>query len=259
MMTNLIKFINNKKGELSIEFAAVVLLFLVLIYIAYDTYSSIMLQSKLDRTTYTVASLFRERTNLYPIADEELGSSLSSEFSLCRQSTSSACFKTYELFDQNQVNQMQKLATNLMNKDVSINIDSLFILQNPLSPGIIQDAKFVTTSGFSCAGGTCSSEIKNYFNTLPKMTASSGGSYSAFVEMSPFASRVSTQKNIKGRWVPIYRVNVCINNDESLYLKLFNKTRLDSDFLPNLCSEAVVISRCNSINDATKDCPIYLS
>ncbi|WP_392552778.1 tight adherence pilus pseudopilin TadF [Orbus wheelerorum] len=257
MITNLIKFINNKKGALSIEFAAVFFIFMALTYVVYDIYSSIMLQNKLDRATYTVASLFRERTSLYPIADDSQNGSVDPSFSLCNKQTTS-CFQTQELLDQKQVDDMQKLAKNLLNKDVAIKIDSLFILQNRLFPADLKQAKLVNIAALSCGSPTCNTEIKNYFGSLPNITDNSSSSLTNYSKLVPYVPRKGMQPNINGRWIPLYRVNICITNDESLYLKLFGRTQSESNILPNLCSEAVVISRCNDLGDATKNCPIYL-
>ncbi|WP_392560897.1 tight adherence pilus pseudopilin TadF [Orbus sturtevantii] len=257
IITNLRKFINNKKGVLSIEFAVVFFIFIALTYVVYDIYSSIMLQNKLDRATYTVASLFRERTSLYPTIDDTTNGNIDPSFSLCsKQSTS--CFETKELLDQKQVDEMQKLAKKLLNRNVAIKIDSLFILQNVDFPADLNQAKLVSVSGLSCNSSVCNNDVKNYFDSLPNIAGKSGASLADYTKLVPYVSRVGAQAGINGRWIPLYRINVCITNNESLYLKLFDRTRSDSNILPNLCSEAVVISRCNDLGNVTKNCPIYL-
>lgn len=253
-------FIHNEKGALSIEFAAVFFVFVLFCYVICDIYTSITLQSKLDRTTYNIASLFRERSRLYPTLDDTSNGNLPSELSLCNKDSAS-CFRTNELFTQNQVSEVQQLATNLLGKDVAIRIDSLFLLQDIHNPGDLKKAKPVSTSITSCVEPVCTQEIKNYLNSLPALNNNNPNS-TDYTMLEPFAEREITSQSlpyIKGRWIPLYRVNMCIINNESLYLKVSNRARKSSEILPNLCSEVIVISRCNDLDNPTKQCPIYIT
>ena len=242
-------FFYNKNGALSIEFAFSFLLFSILVFIIYDVYVTITLQNKLERANYTVASVFRERSTLFQ--DKLKNSKDVYKAGLC--SDKKTCYDSYELFDSNQVNEMRALASSLMNnREIAVQIEALFILQDPNNPGDLKKAKLVTQGKefFSCSNGTCNGSIRSYFNSLPAMNNPS----SNYQELAPYVPKlVDSSIAMTGRWVPLYRVSMCIVNEESLYLKWINSNRKDSDVIPNLCSNVVVLSRCNN----TKSCPAY--
>ncbi|MFQ1016415.1 tight adherence pilus pseudopilin TadF [Gilliamella sp. BG7] len=249
-------FFRNKDGIMSIEFAACFCLFSVLVFIIYDVYCSVMLQNKLERANYTVASIFRERSSIYPVID---GSSIQSSISsLC--SNSNSCSQSHELFDNTQVEELRRLASSLLNgRDVALKIDGLFIFQDTNHPASIKDAKFATLSAKSCTSGTCNNEIENYFTSLPSITDHSNSSLSNYSKLVPYVPRITDPTSgLAGRWIPLYRVSMCIVNEESLYLKWINSSRKATDTLPNLCSNIVVLSRCGDILSSNRtSCPIY--
>lgn len=261
MIKHSIIFCKNRDGSLSIEFVGVFFIFIALLYVIYDIYTSISLQSKLERTTYVSASLFRERTALYPLLDDSV-IGLDAASSICLKNSNS-CFKSNELMAQNQINEVRQLASSLLGKEVAVRVDALFLLQDTRENFVssIPDAQKIAFSLTSCPTGGCSDEINSYFNKLSKMDDTKTLDYTNFV---PFVARDTsyygnfTHQYITGRWVPLYRVNMCIVNEESLYLKLFDSNRQSDGILPNLCSDVVVLSRCNDISDPTKGCPIYV-
>lgn len=245
-------FFHNKNGALSIEFAFCFLLFSVLVFIIYDVYVTITLQNKLERANYTVASIFRERSTLYQ--DKLKNSNDVYRAGLC--SNRKTCYESYELFDSQQVKEMSALASSLLNnREIALQIEALFILQDPNNPGDLKKAKLVAQGKdfFSCSkGGVCSKgPIKSYFNSLPALNNLSNN----YQQLAPYVPKlVDSSIAMTGRWIPLYRVSMCILNEESLYLKWVNSDRKDSGgIVPNLCSNVVVVSRCNN----TKSCPAY--
>lgn len=288
MIKDLIRFKDNKMGSLSVEFAGVFFIYCALMYCIYDTYNSIMLQNKLERVTYSVASIFRERSALYPlINDDNRGrGQRDKDFSLCKMEglsiyNSQPCFKSYELINKSQVEEAQKLATKLLNKDVAVRIDALFVVATNVDRdkdvnGIIYDPTIIgTKKGFSarvCPNNSCGDDtpIGHYFDNLSDITDDSIATKDYF-KLVPQAKRSSGFNNLLywnssedsgslalyKRWIPLYRVNMCVINEESLYLKLFDSTREEKAMLPNLCHEVVVISRCNDLESPRIGCPLY--
>ncbi|MCO6538309.1 MAG: hypothetical protein J6569_10220 [Gilliamella sp.] len=249
-------FFRNKDGIISIEFAACFCLFTVLLFIIYDTYSSIMLQNRLERANYSVASIFRERSAIYPVID---GSNVQDVAALCADSNS--CFNSHELFDDTQVKELSRLASSLLNgRNVTLKVDSLFIFQNVADPKSLAHAQLVNLSASSCSSSICNndSSIEDYFNSLPSMTDNLNNSLTDYSKLVPYVERTANPTTgLAGRWIPLYRVSMCIVNEESLYLKWFNSSRKATDTLPNLCSNIVVLSRCNDISSSDGNCPIY--
>lgn len=283
MIKDLIRFKDNKMGSLSVEFAGVFFIYCALLYCMYDTYNSIMLQNKLERVTYSVASIFRERSALYPLINDDnwgRGRRDDKAFSLCKMEGLSAnsnkpCFKSYELIDKSQVKDAQKLAKKLLNKDVAVRIDALFVVATGIDGEDSYDPTIIgTKKGFSarvCPNDSCGDDtpIGRYFNKLSDITDDRIPTKDYF-KLVPQAKRsngirgtifstatVGTPFSLNKRWIPLYRVNMCVINEESLYLKLFDSTREEKAMLPNLCHEVVVISRCNTLDDPTVGCPIY--
>lgn len=237
-------FFCNKDGVISIEFAACFCLFSALLFIIYDVYATIMLQNRLERTNYTVASVFRERSSLYPVKNAIMKNN---KLEFCNSSAD--CFKTYELFDDNQVEELRQLATKLLGgRDVSIQIDALFLL-HPVA---------FTPKSKSCPSGVCNNKINDYFNSLPPMD----GKAPNYATLIP-----SVVRKVRNEWggyshwdrnIPLYRISMCIVNEESLYLKWINSSRDASNTFPNLCSDTVVLSRCNDVlNPDDTSCPLY--
>lgn len=252
-------FVHNKDGIMSIEFAACFCIFSILVFIIYDVYTSIMLQDKLERANYSVASIFRERSAIYPIIDDKNAHSGSL---LCQKSNSASCFESYELFNNTQVKELSQLASSLLNgRKVILKIDALFILQDINNPESLEHAELVTLEDKSCSDGACNdnSAINDYFSSLPSMTDHSNNSLTDYTKLVPYVRRVlDPTSGLSGRWIPLYRVSMCIANEESLYLKWINSNRAASDTLPNLCSNVVVLSRCDDImNPNNTACPIY--
>lgn len=243
-------FLNNKKGALAIEFAFCFLLFMLILFIIYDAYSTIILQAKLERTNYTVATVFRERSTLY----KDKVKTAADVFAAGLCSDRRSCYYSYEVFDSQQVDEMTELASSLLNnRQVYLRIEALFMLQHPCYPGDMTRARLVTQGKniLSCSSGTCSNNsIKNYFNGLLAMDEPSNN----YQQLAPYAQRLAdSSTTLTGRWIPIYRVSMCIANEESFYLKWLNSNRRQDGFMPSLCSNVVVISRCNDANS----CPAY--
>lgn len=284
MIKGLIKFKNNKMGSLSVEFAGVFFIYCALMYCIYDTYNSIMLQNKLERVTYSVASIFRERSALYELINDTGTGNIDSRFSLCAAGATIVgnvppCYQTFELINQSQVEQAQKLAKYLLNKDVAVRIDALFVVANSYEElndaTVVPSIPSVTISGEKkgftatvCPNNSCDSStpIGQYFANLSNITDDSVATKDYFklvpqvkraIGIRGMMNAAATPVNLNKRWIPLYRVNMCVINEESLYLKLFNSTRRESGMLPNLCHEVVVISRCNDLEDPTVGCPIY--
>lgn len=259
MITNIKKLIKNHKGAISIEFAGVVMAFTSIFYIAYDFYNTITLQNDLERTNYTVASLFRERTALYPLIEDTI-SDTQWMLNPPRTHYTAGHFKSYEIFTIDQVKEAHELAKKLLNKDVSIRIDGLFIRQEVIKRAPTRlDRKMISFS--SCSYSACKPDIENYLNNRSDMTDTSIANKD-YTKLSPFTDREANRTEgfgriLRGRYIPIYRVSMCINNDESLFLKFTNRENNNNRFLPNLCSETVVISRCNDLTYYTRGCPLY--
>lgn len=279
MIKGLIKFKNNKMGSLSVEFAGVFFIYCALLYCIYDTYNSIMLQNKLERVTYSVASIFRERSALYDLINDTQTGNFDSRFSLCKTGAAITgnvppCYQTFELINQRQVEEAQELAKYLLNKDVAVRIDALFVVANSYEelndgaglPSVIIRGEKKGFTATACPNNSCDSgtPIGQYFANLSNITDDSVATKDYF-KLVPQVKRAigirgiapATPVNLNKRWIPLYRVNMCVINEESLYLKLFNSTRRESGMLPNLCHEVVVISRCNDLEDPTVGCPIY--
>ncbi|MFQ0994477.1 tight adherence pilus pseudopilin TadF [Gilliamella sp. BG2] len=248
-------FFRNRDGIISIEFAACFCLFSLLVFIIYDTYSSIMLQNRLERANYTVASIFRERSAIYPVTN---GSTVQDVAALCADPNS--CFNSHELFDDTQVEELSQLASSLLNgRKVTLRVDSLFIFQDVTNPKSLAHAQLVNLSASSCSSGVCNDGgIGDYFTSLPSMTGDLDNSLTDYSKLVPYVERTADPiTGLTGRWIPLYRVSMCIVNEESLYLKWFNSSRKATDTLPNLCSNIVVLSRCNDISSSDGNCPIY--
>jgi tight adherence protein F len=245
-------FFRNKDGILSIEFAACFCLFSLLVFIIYDVYSTIMLQNKLERANYTVASIFRERSAIYPIVGN---ANSSNNYLTCIRDLKS-CYKSHELFDDNQVQELRQLASLLLDRDVAIKVDALFVLQDPRNPQDFSRAKLVTLSSESCSAGACDSAI-SYFNSLPNIIERPRTNN--YLKLIPYVQRtMDTATGLTGRWIPLYRISMCIVNEESLYLKWMNSNREATDAFPNLCSNIALLSRCNNIAENNGSaCPIY--
>lgn len=257
MITNIKKLIKNHKGAISIEFAGVVMAFTSIFYIVYDSYNTITLQNNLERTNYTVASLFRERSALYPLIEDTISDT---QWNLNQKGNpyTAEHYKTYEIFTIEQVKEAHELAKKLLNKDVSIRIDGLFIRQEVIKAIPILERKMISFS--SCSYSACKPDIENYLNNRSDMTDTSIANKD-YTKLSPFTDR-SWPRSIgldplRGRYIPIYRVSMCISNDESLFLKFTDRENNNNRFLPNLCSETVVISRCNDLKYYTRGCPLY--
>ena len=263
MIINILKFLKSSKGAISIEFAGVFAAFTAVLFIGYDIYNSISLQNNLERTNYTVASLIRERSSLYTRIDDSISRPIngtSSHPSLCDVSSES-CFKTYELVSDEQLVEAQNLASKLLNKEVSIRIDSLFLLQHLDFPGDLNKAKLKNFTLSSCDNNNCDDRIKNFLDSRSNMEDRSV-SERDYTKLIPFVSRTRNidypHSNITGRFIPLYRVSMCINNAESFFLKFHDSSRQEKGILPNLCSEISVISRCNDLTDPQIGCPIYV-
>lgn len=277
MSKKLMQFINNRDGAISIQFAGGFILFIMLLLVIYDIYSSVMQQNKLERATYSVASIFRERSALYPsittddtdlIHTGEPNNSSGSTVLFCDPSEYNSACSSYEFINLTQVEQARELAATLLNKsnqDIAIRIDNLMVASFPLQTEAELSANNVVVYGSSyssCPDNNC----PDYLRDLPSMLPSDGNDYtssSPYLKLTPYVSRIihssdTHSSTVKGRWIPLFRVSLCAVNDESLFLNFFDRTRNDDDgILPNLCHSVVVLSRCNDLASSMTGCPVY--
>jgi tight adherence protein F len=144
-MMNLKKslFLKEEEGALSVEFAAVFFGFILIIFLVYDVYTTIALQNKLDRSTYSASTIFRQRPLFF-----------SGE-------------KYIEQIDQLQVNQLQNLLISMMDEEqIQLRVDLLTVKSNESMPNDIVSAhKTVTTV---CSSSGCNSA---YFSKLPDLSS----------------------------------------------------------------------------------------
>ncbi|TEA28015.1 hypothetical protein O970_00910 [Candidatus Schmidhempelia bombi str. Bimp] len=137
------RFLKNEKGALSIEFAGVFIGFILIIFLVYDVYTTIALQNKLDRSTYSASTIFRQRPLFF-----------SGE-------------RYIEQIDQQQVDQLQNLLNSMMdNEQIQLRVDLLTVKSNQNMPNnIISAQKTVTTV---CSSSGCNSA---YFSNLPDLSS----------------------------------------------------------------------------------------
>jgi tight adherence protein F len=238
-------FFRNKDGAIiSIEFVFCVFLFTALMFIIYDGYSVISLKNKLERVNYAAASIFRERTALYPVIND-------------RGKCFNLCDKSRELFDDTQAEELRQMASELLNREVSIKIDVLLISQDtsdPNFPSKIEHAKLKQLSSAPiCSSNSCGDAI-NYFNSLSSMEDSTN-----YVKFIPYVRRNSTTgsgQSLTGRWIPLYRVSMCVKQEESLFLRLTNSSG-GGGFGQSICTSTMVLSRCNDMAIINSTCPMY--
>ncbi|QIQ21312.1 tight adherence pilus pseudopilin TadF [Zophobihabitans entericus] len=137
---NKLKCIKDEHGALSIEFAMTFLGVILVLFLVYDFYVAMALQGKLDRSTYSAATAFRERTYFYRGGGGNV-----------------------EAIDQAQVEQLEDLLSGLMGlNSVEIKVEALYITGSSSNPSDIGMATKEVV-GF-CGVSGCSS---SYFSSLP--------------------------------------------------------------------------------------------
>lgn len=133
-----------------------------------------------------------------------------------------ALYQSDESITQNEVNQLLSLAQTLLRKsDLTIVVDALYLAPDPLEPSNNASAYVSKTLSFSAGNNKCQ---------LTKRRIE----ISQLKELVPYASST-------GRWVPIYRVSICIPNERSIFKQLTQAVQ--NDVLPDLETSDVVISR----------------
>lgn len=135
-------FIKEEKGALSIEFAAVFFGFILIIFLVYDVYTTIALQNKLDRSTYSASTIFRQRPLFFK------GN------------------KYIEEINKQQVDDLQHLLSSMMaDKAIQLRVDLLTVKSNQSMPNDITSAHKTVTTVCSTTG--CNSA---YFSKLPDLS-----------------------------------------------------------------------------------------
>lgn len=129
-----------------------------------------------------------------------------------------ALYQANETLTQEEVNELLEIGKILQKEpDVNLTVDALY-----LTPAQENDSTNITatTLTFNAGNGKCQPQ---------DVTANA----TQWQNLSPFAT--STQ-----RWVPVYRVRVCIPDTNSLFVSLTNGR---SQKLPSTFASDVVISR----------------
>lgn len=172
--------IADTRGAVIIEFVFVFLiiaLFMKLIISMAEHYSTM---GKLDLTSYSLAGIIRERSQLY---DGD------------------------NILSQEQVNQLKRLADNMLlnagnsNLDFSIKVETVHF--NPTGSSAIENKIIDNTKSLSFGVGAC--EPKKPLREL--------------IQLSTFSNA--------GRWIPLYQVTLCSLNT-SWYNRLLNQEGPDS-------------------------------
>lgn len=203
MMKNWLKlgFYRGEEGALSVEFAGVFVGFMMVIFLTFDFYSTFALQGRLDRATYSAASVFRERSYFYANNPGH----------------------TAEDINATQVAQLEKLIAALLNRpSVELRVEALYIVDSTTNPGELMTS--IPNVVSFCGPTGCAT---NFFNTQTALTN--------FADLSPYS--------LLNRWIPLYRVSVCLPNNESLFKKMFNSVSQEKT-INDVCSSSIVISRC---------------
>lgn len=184
--TAISRFIRQSRGAVAIEAAFVLIVFVTIVAMIVDLGTTFVQQSRLERATYTGASVFRERIALY-------GDPINNDKTITHNAP----------VTQSEVNQLRDIVNQLMSRDdLVVMVDELQFRSatqpNPTTP-IVLSKKRLTSYGTGNA--TCQS-------TLPDIEQ-----YSA---LSPWSARQ--------RWLPLYRVTVCIPGQKSWFKSIVSSS-----------------------------------
>lgn len=178
------RFLKQTKGAVAIEAAFVLIVFVTVVALIVDLGTAFVQQSRLERATYTGASVFRERIALY-------GDRINNDRTLTHNAP----------VTQAEVEQLRLVINNLMSRDsLVVIVDELQFKStsaaNPTMPEVLSKRRFV-------AAGPTASDCQS---TLPDIEE--------YKAMSPWSARK--------RWLPLYRVTVCIPGQTSWFKKMVN-------------------------------------
>lgn len=178
-----LQFIRKENGAIAVEMAFVIIGFVLLLTVIVDFGVVMLRHSKLERVSASAASVFREREALY--------------------SENQALTKfVSEVIDQGQVDKLGLLTKKLMGEsDVAIRVDAIYFASG-VTKAIDSSQTFysgVLPSSPSNPSGQCGPNIAPLEN---------------FIHLSPYSGL--------DRWMPLYRVTVCISGRVSLYKFITN-------------------------------------
>lgn len=181
------RFMQQSKGAIAIEAAITLVAFVTVVALIIDLGSAFIQQSRLERATYTAATVFRERVALY---NDTLPGNKNRNIT------------------QIEVNQLQKIVSQLVSQtDLVVMVEELQF-RSVTTPPVPTAPVVDTYNTFIAAGptsstGTCST-------VLPTLNSST------YTKLSPWSSRK--------RWLPIYRVTVCLPGEKSWYKSMINSS-----------------------------------
>lgn len=202
-----IRFIKQNRGVITLEAAVVLLAFVSTTSLIVDLGTAFVQQSKLERATYTAASVLRERIALYadPIVNNRS--------------------QRNEPITQEQVDELRQIMHHLVaREDLVLIVEELQFKtttdSNPTTPEIEPGypTRFIST-------GSTSSGCKS---TLPNL--------SEYKSLSPWSARK--------RWLPLYRVTVCYPGEKSWFKTMVNSSNSDPGLIvEELIAYNIVIPR----------------
>lgn len=193
------RFLNQSRGVIAMEAAVLLIAFATVVSLVVDLGTAFAQQSRLERATYTAASVLRERISLYndPI-NEGRG-------------------KFNQPITREQVTQLRKITNHLLSRsDLVVIVEELqFAEPTTASPSGIPvvltgyPVTFIATESGTTqtAGGPGSQGCKS---RLPNFNQS------RYTSLSPWSSRE--------RWLPIYRVTVCYPGERSWFKSIVNSS-----------------------------------
>ncbi|MBK5143519.1 pilus assembly protein [Budviciaceae bacterium BWR-B9] len=128
-LKNAIKNAKSENGAVTVEFAIVMISFILIMYLVTDFGITITKQGRLDRTSHSLATLIRERTALY---------------------------QSNEDITQEDVNQLLSVGQTLLHEpNLTIAIDALYLAPDPLNPGNNASARVSKTLSFTAGNNAC--------------------------------------------------------------------------------------------------------
>ena len=179
------RFMQQSKGAIAIEAAFTLVAFVTVVALIIDLGSAFIQQSRLERATYTAATVFRERVALY---NDKLPGNRNSDITLA------------------EVEQLRDITSRLISRtDLVVIVEELQFATvttppEPTAPVFARHETF-TAAGPTSSSGTCST-------VLPTLNSPT------YIRLSPWSSRK--------RWLPIYRVTVCLPGEKSWYKSMIN-------------------------------------
>lgn len=134
-----IRFINEKKGVVSIEFAIVLIAMFSITFFAMDTGMYIMEKNKLERVNYSLMTLIRERTRLYG---------------------------NINTLTQTEVNELERIATKLLGgslaNNIKVKVDGLYfddINSTPTNMIIDKETSMISQKHSTLSNTECFSSL----------------------------------------------------------------------------------------------------